>query len=165
MIVEIGTEAAQFPKKEYINGIFLAVRVYREHHKIKRQDSIDPDFSRPCTSIFVFLPALHLQSRENFKYTRGKTTRKRGILCQKNMRPNIRYKWFSLFSFQSKNMYNKIPKLAPQKMLYKLGWSMYIGQYTERKKARNLLFHNSLTLRLFTRVFLAVGSAIFSSLE
>ncbi len=27
MIVEIGTEAAQFPEKEYINGIFLAVRV------------------------------------------------------------------------------------------------------------------------------------------
>jgi hypothetical protein len=27
MNVEIGTEAAQFPGKEYINGIFLAVRV------------------------------------------------------------------------------------------------------------------------------------------
>jgi hypothetical protein len=27
MNVEIGTEAAQFPEKEYINGIFLAVRV------------------------------------------------------------------------------------------------------------------------------------------
>ncbi len=26
MNVEIGTEAAQFPEKEYINGIFLAVR-------------------------------------------------------------------------------------------------------------------------------------------
>ncbi len=25
MNVEIGTEAAQFPKKEYINGIFVAV--------------------------------------------------------------------------------------------------------------------------------------------
>jgi hypothetical protein len=25
MYVEIGTEAAQFPEKEYINGIFLAV--------------------------------------------------------------------------------------------------------------------------------------------
>jgi hypothetical protein len=25
MKVEIGTEAAQFPEKEYINGIFLAV--------------------------------------------------------------------------------------------------------------------------------------------
>jgi hypothetical protein len=30
MNVEIGTEAAQFPEKEYINGILLAVR-----HKIK----------------------------------------------------------------------------------------------------------------------------------
>jgi hypothetical protein len=27
--VEIGTEAAQFPEKEYINGIFVAV--YLEH--------------------------------------------------------------------------------------------------------------------------------------
>ncbi len=27
MDVEIGTEAAQFPEKEYINGIFLAVNV------------------------------------------------------------------------------------------------------------------------------------------
>jgi hypothetical protein len=27
MNVEIGTEAAQFPEKEYINGIFLAVHV------------------------------------------------------------------------------------------------------------------------------------------
>ncbi len=26
MNVEIGTEAAQFPEKEYINGIFVAVR-------------------------------------------------------------------------------------------------------------------------------------------
>ncbi len=28
--VEIGTEAAQFPEKEYINGIFVAVRIYIE---------------------------------------------------------------------------------------------------------------------------------------
>ncbi len=27
MNVEIGTEAAQFPEKEYINGIFLAVHL------------------------------------------------------------------------------------------------------------------------------------------
>ncbi len=27
MNVKIGTEAAQFPEKEYINGIFLAVRI------------------------------------------------------------------------------------------------------------------------------------------
>jgi hypothetical protein len=26
MYVEIGTEATQFPEKEYINGVFLAVR-------------------------------------------------------------------------------------------------------------------------------------------
>ncbi len=28
MNVEIGTEAAQFPEKEYINGIFVAVWIY-----------------------------------------------------------------------------------------------------------------------------------------
>ncbi len=27
MKVEIGTEAAQFPEKEYINGIFLAISI------------------------------------------------------------------------------------------------------------------------------------------
>jgi hypothetical protein len=30
MNVEIGTEAAQFPEKEYINGIFFAVSVHGE---------------------------------------------------------------------------------------------------------------------------------------
>ncbi len=29
MNVKIGTEAAQFPEKEYINGIFVAVQVNR----------------------------------------------------------------------------------------------------------------------------------------
>jgi hypothetical protein len=29
MNVKIGTEAALFPEKEYINGIFLAVRAFR----------------------------------------------------------------------------------------------------------------------------------------
>ncbi len=32
MNVEIGTEAAQFPEKDYINGIFLAVqRVFADY--------------------------------------------------------------------------------------------------------------------------------------
>jgi hypothetical protein len=30
MNVEIGTEAPQFPEKEYINGIFVAVRVHEK---------------------------------------------------------------------------------------------------------------------------------------
>jgi hypothetical protein len=33
MSVEIGTEAAQFPEKEYINGIFVAV------HNIMQQEA------------------------------------------------------------------------------------------------------------------------------
>jgi hypothetical protein len=32
MNVEIGTEAAQFPEKEYINGIVLAVQLSGAHH-------------------------------------------------------------------------------------------------------------------------------------
>ncbi len=35
MNVEIGTEASQFPEKEYINGIFLAVP-YRVHAHVTR---------------------------------------------------------------------------------------------------------------------------------
>jgi hypothetical protein len=31
---EIGTEAAQFPEKEYINGIFVAVRWHHQKHKL-----------------------------------------------------------------------------------------------------------------------------------
>jgi hypothetical protein len=30
MNVEIGTEAAQFPEKEYINGIFVAVQPIKD---------------------------------------------------------------------------------------------------------------------------------------
>ncbi len=33
MNVEIGTEAAQFPEKEYINGISLAVQTVLQVHK------------------------------------------------------------------------------------------------------------------------------------
>jgi hypothetical protein len=33
---EIGTEAAQFPEKEYINGIFVAVRTDREKVDMKQ---------------------------------------------------------------------------------------------------------------------------------
>jgi hypothetical protein len=37
MNVEIGTEATQFPEKEYINGIFLAVRGQKLHHQIRKR--------------------------------------------------------------------------------------------------------------------------------
>jgi hypothetical protein len=33
MNVKIGTEAIQFPEKEYINGIFLAVRAGKKSRK------------------------------------------------------------------------------------------------------------------------------------
>jgi hypothetical protein len=35
MNVEIGTEAAQFPEKEYINGIFVSVHTDSEPYTIK----------------------------------------------------------------------------------------------------------------------------------
>jgi hypothetical protein len=35
MNVEIGTEAAQFPEKEYINGIFIAVQLSCTTHVLK----------------------------------------------------------------------------------------------------------------------------------
>jgi hypothetical protein len=43
MIVEIGTEAAKFPEKEYISGIFLAVlhRLAETHQQKNERISID----------------------------------------------------------------------------------------------------------------------------
>jgi hypothetical protein len=38
MNVEIGTEAAQFPEKEYINGIFLAVRYLKKKNAKKQRE-------------------------------------------------------------------------------------------------------------------------------
>jgi hypothetical protein len=40
MNVEIGTEAAQFPGKEYINGIFLAVDRHYSMSDDTRQDGV-----------------------------------------------------------------------------------------------------------------------------
>jgi hypothetical protein len=36
MNVEIGTEAAQFPEKEYISGIFLAVQYFKKNQSRQR---------------------------------------------------------------------------------------------------------------------------------
>jgi hypothetical protein len=38
--VEIGTEAAQFPEKKYINGIFVAVHFLRINHTDKKENRI-----------------------------------------------------------------------------------------------------------------------------
>ncbi len=46
MNVEIGTEAAQFPEKEYINGIFLAVR-WSVYHNFAR-DGRQSERGRAC---------------------------------------------------------------------------------------------------------------------
>jgi hypothetical protein len=43
MYVEIGTEATQFPEKEYINGIFLAVYVaWRSNTTTRRHSLLRP---------------------------------------------------------------------------------------------------------------------------
>jgi hypothetical protein len=47
MNVEIGTEAAQFTEKEYINGIFVAVHVRAEQLLIISNDLRDPRGLRP----------------------------------------------------------------------------------------------------------------------
>jgi hypothetical protein len=44
MNVEIGTEAALFPKKEYINGIFLAVYVWTVQ-RCNCQKKVAPPFA------------------------------------------------------------------------------------------------------------------------
>jgi hypothetical protein len=46
MNVEVGTEAAQFPEKKYINGIFLAVW-YKVH----------------CSGVSSFKPGIKLTAR------------------------------------------------------------------------------------------------------
>ncbi len=46
MNVEIGTEAAQFPEKEYIKGIFLAVQAPCTDKKNKKIVSCNTKFRR-----------------------------------------------------------------------------------------------------------------------
>jgi hypothetical protein len=41
MNVEIGTEAAQFPEKEYINGIFVAVQIWNTHRMLLPQGNFN----------------------------------------------------------------------------------------------------------------------------
>jgi len=43
MNVEIGTKAAQFPEKEYINGIYVAV-----HNLLNLQTSLTAQFAHKC---------------------------------------------------------------------------------------------------------------------
>jgi hypothetical protein len=45
MKVEIGTEAAQFPEKEYISGIFLAVQEKFRKNKIRTRRAFTTVFS------------------------------------------------------------------------------------------------------------------------
>ncbi len=62
MNVEIGTEAAEFPEKEYINGIFLAVR------KIK------PIYNTVLTNWFV--QYLNFETRNEVRYTLSRPSTK-----------------------------------------------------------------------------------------
>ena len=70
MNVETGTEAAQFPEKEYINGIFVAVRT--NLMKVRRLTGsstrglkrLDPSFQPPMASI-VFSSLLYVFSAAN----------------------------------------------------------------------------------------------------
>ncbi len=64
MNVEIRTEAAQFPEKEYINGIFLAVR-----KKLFCKYRIFFDF--PCPSEFEEKKCVDVRCRHIFFCTKG----------------------------------------------------------------------------------------------
>jgi hypothetical protein len=48
MNVEIGTEAAQFPEKEYISGIFLAVYKCLSPFRFNRNCTVDKDKRNQC---------------------------------------------------------------------------------------------------------------------
>jgi hypothetical protein len=48
MNVEIGTEAAQFPEKEYINGIFVAVQRDQWPASSFLKVNIQPALFSPC---------------------------------------------------------------------------------------------------------------------
>jgi hypothetical protein len=41
------TEAAQFPEKEYFNGIFVAMQAYEPSHKRPRPESVIADRAGP----------------------------------------------------------------------------------------------------------------------
>ena len=58
MTVEIGTEAAQFPEKEYMNEIFVAVLLPPLCFCINCPlDRVALDLSHPLPSLLVTLPA------------------------------------------------------------------------------------------------------------
>ena len=61
MNVEIGTEAAQLPEKEYINGIFLAVYTAKI---IECRPDID-DWKGPGGAVFVAAADGHLRTARN----------------------------------------------------------------------------------------------------
>jgi hypothetical protein len=48
MSVEIGTEAAQFPEKEYINGIFLAMYLTRSLTFRRSLIVMEQNLMEPC---------------------------------------------------------------------------------------------------------------------
>jgi hypothetical protein len=53
MNVEIGTEDEQFPKKEYINGIFVAVR-YTDGHKVFVNENLVKVFHQVLILYYMF---------------------------------------------------------------------------------------------------------------
>jgi hypothetical protein len=78
MNVEIGTEAAQFTEKEYINGIFLAVYVMdsKQEYKIIKQESF---ILRQMFSILVIIKSASINFRILVLWT-GKTGRDSDLL-------------------------------------------------------------------------------------
>jgi hypothetical protein len=60
MNVEIGTEAAQFPEKEYINGVFFAVSVHGEVGIDKLDTSLKYEVKiQLCTHLLFLTEAVY----------------------------------------------------------------------------------------------------------
>jgi hypothetical protein len=67
MNVEIGAEAALFPEKEYIKGIFVAVRSSILTGEVWR-DGVGEDGERAWSSLYhSILSAVHKQETKTFK--------------------------------------------------------------------------------------------------
>jgi hypothetical protein len=76
MNVEIGTEAAQFPEKEYKNGIFLAVCASLEgvHKSIVGSGCYYQKHLCACKKLHCKLQVYHLRSNKGILFMGGTVT-------------------------------------------------------------------------------------------
>jgi hypothetical protein len=73
MNVEIGTEAVQFPEKEYINGIFVAVIIRTTNHPL-----------------FSFLEVMELEEKKDESTEKTQETKAAKIKAKKEKKEKVR---------------------------------------------------------------------------